>query len=147
MRIHVLFIALLLHTAAATLDFKQLKDTAATQLQTITDTAATKLQSLTDTATTTIQQFVDTIDLDKVQQLDVLQILPKLQNKGKLIKETYENLPEYGKKAQMYLQSIKGMKGDLVKALKFKLPWPEMRVYYHHVYLDPHDHHHHHGPY
>lgn len=109
---------LFIHTTTATIDLQGLKQT-----------AATKLQTLQTQATESFQQFVDTIDLDKVKQLDVLNILPKLQYKGQIIQDTVMSLPEYKKRVRFYLQQIKSLTGkDLVLAFDAGVPWPVKRM-------------------
>lgn len=61
---------LIVHTSRATLDIEQL-----------TQDVAAKVQTIKDKASAGFQQFVDTIDFDKVKQLDILGIVPKVQKK------------------------------------------------------------------
>ncbi|XP_075986204.1 uncharacterized protein LOC142983200 [Anticarsia gemmatalis] len=113
-----ILILLIIHTTTATIDLQALKDT-----------AATKLEAIQTKATETFQQFADTIDLEKVKQLDVLNILPKLQYKGKLIQDTVESIPQYKQRVKFYLQSIKSLTGkDLVLAFDAGVPWPMKRM-------------------
>ena len=125
---------LIIHSTSATLDKLANLDLSSLDLGKLKDTAANTLQTITDTATSSLQQFADTIDFEKVQKLDILNLIPKIQNKGKLIVETYENIPEYSQKVKDYLQSIKMKK--LAPEKKLVAPWPVKVRVIHHYYYD-----------
>lgn len=76
-----------MHTSRATLDIDQL-----------TQDVATKVQTIKDKASAGFQQFVDTIDFDKVKQLDILGIVPKVQKKIEFKKNILSKKHEFKQK-------------------------------------------------
>ncbi|KAJ2937794.1 hypothetical protein O0L34_g18574 [Tuta absoluta] len=101
MRTIVLILLLFaLHSARATLD-----------LQAITN----KVQDLKETAANNIKDLVDNIDLEKVKQLDVLNILPKVQRKVEFGKKLYEQKHNIG---QVVLDYKKAKFNDKLQTLQ-----------------------------
>ncbi|XP_059044851.1 uncharacterized protein LOC131840685 [Achroia grisella] len=108
------------HTISATIDLGQLKENAASKIQTLQDQTAEALQKVTDN-----------IDFGKLIQT-IVPIVEHHQRIFQQYQDAVENIPaviqSQGEKLRVYYQKLHGLNGkDLVRAFDFGVPWPALR--------------------